>query len=80
MSLVGQHQNRGKDLKLIGHETRSVFYKDSREEKKSGPVVQDTLLGIEAIDQKSAPSSDQRTEIKNKKKLSLSFLLSKSFH
>ena len=35
-----------------------------------GPIVHDALLGIEAIDQKSAPSSDQRTEIKNKEKLS----------
>ena len=39
--------------------------------------MQDALLGIEAIDRKSAPSSDQRTEIKNKEKLSL---LSKSIH
>ena len=42
--------------------------------------MQDALLGIEAIDRKSAPSSDQRTEIKNKEKLLLSSFLSKSFH
>ena len=39
--------------------------------------MDDALLGIEAIDRKSAPSSDQGTEIKNKEKLSL---LSKSIH